>query len=281
MSAHEVSAHEVDFPDARDEAEDLGDLIAIELDNLAKVPDNLGAAFDHALALLGLRFALGSPNQQSLAALRLVCDIGVALFQRARVERNQRVSLSIAGTSYEVPGGNSYYNSAPRWGLAVGAAMTLRDARALEDLCRFEARGFGGSYDAFHDRYAEAVMAFVAGQDCSALLDAATVAAERAEAFPERGLRLGVPLLRVVRAVVQDDAAAYNERLADALTWYRTLYNRPPDKQDASGVVPLRYLGWCALAYDRGLSCTVKSDYLPTWLVEGALPGASGVVAKM
>lgn len=270
MSTHKVRAHALDVPELKEELDDYEELLPVSLDHLAKVPDNLGASFDDALRILGLRRALGRPDEQLVDALHLVSDLGVALFQRAMVSRESTVALSIGGKQYEVKGASSYYNSAPRWGLAAGAAMTLRHQQALTSLCAFDVQNWGGSYDRYHELYAEAVMAYVAGRDnCEQRLSDAAAAADEAQSMPERGRRLGVPLINLAQAVVAKDAAAFNTRLETGLNWYRTLYSRPPDNQDATGVVPLRYLGWAARAHDLGLRCEVKSDYLPASLVEG------------
>lgn len=270
MAAREIDSHQFDIEEPERALRSRERRLPVSLDHLAKVPDNLGASFDGALKILGLRRALGHPDEQLVDALRLVCDLGVALFQRAMVSRESTLVLSIGGKQYEVKGASSYYNSAPRWGLAAGAAMTLRDQQALTSLCAFDVQNWGGSYDRYHELYAEAVMAFVAGRDdCEQRLSDAAAAADDAQLMPERGRRLGVPLIHLAQAVVARDAAAFNAMLEAGLTWYRTLYSRSPDNQDATGVVPLRYLGWAARAHDLGLRCEVRSDYLPTSLVEG------------
>ena len=238
--------------------------------HISSLHDNCGASFDHATALVGLRSALGAPADHVAEAVTWVRDVGVALFRRGMLEREDHVTASIAGRAVDVPGGPSYWNSAPRWADAVGAALSLRDEDALVQLCAFPADGFLGSYARYHDTYARAVMAALAGDLSGRDLFLESVEqAERADTFPIRGRLYGAPLARLALAVLAGDQAEYTVRLTEGLEAFATLYGQGQDRQDPRGVVPLRYVGWCARAHDAGLTLEVESDYLPPYLVEG------------
>jgi len=271
MTDTPIPAHELDYPDSAGALEDLEDGLPIAIENIDRRPDNLGAAFDEVRQVLGFRTALKRPLPEIVNGLSSVVELGVALFQRGSEGPGVTVTLSIGGARIDVPGHNSYYNSAPRWADAVGAAMALRDQESLARLCEFDVRSFRGSYDDYLDVYAQAVIAFVTQTgDADGLFEQTAASAAKAERFPERGQRLGVPLAHLAQAVVRGDEQAFNEHLAEALGWYRTLHSRAPDKHNAGAVVPLPYLGWSARAHDRGLSCRVPSDYLPPSLVDGS-----------
>lgn len=275
MTESHISAHNFDYPKAQLRLTVLERTLPVAIENRAKLHDNLGAAVDNARSLVGFRQALERPRSEVVDALRLVCDLGVALYRRAQLDREATIVLPIGGQQVEVPGGSSFYNSAPRWADAVGAAMTLRDSNALKQLCAFDAAGFLGSYDTYHDIYARAVMAFVAGrEDWDPLLAEASRAADNAPKFPERGRRYGVPLTAVAKAAMRREEGPFNQSLAEGLEGYRTLYSRAPDKQNPKGVLPLRYLGWSAHAHDSGIGIRVRSDYLPPWLVDGSFRDA-------
>lgn len=268
MNKTTILTHQFHFPGPEAELEFLEARLQRLTFNLAKNRDNLGVGFDAATSVLGLRITLKRPQDEIVVALRDIVEWGVALFQRAVVSRIDNVKLSIGGQELLVPGGNSYYNSAPRWQNAAGAAMALRNNEALRKLCAFDVSCWGGSYDVYHDLYVEAVMDFVNQRgDWGKLLDNASEAATVAKIFPERAQRLGLPLIALTRSVMERNENLFNEHLANGLTWYQTLYKREPDNRDPAGVVPLKYLGWCAQANDRGLACYVESDYIPAWLV--------------
>ncbi len=267
----EIPTHELDYPDLEGSLAGIEDILPIALENLAAIPDNLGSAFDYARQRLGFRTALRRPPTAIVEALRSIVELGVALFQRGSFGPDTIVTLTIGGASIDVAGGSSHYDSAPRWADAVGAAMSLRDEAALARLCEFDLRSFQGNYADYFNTYARAVIAWVNERDdVDALLEQMATAASSTKKFPERGRRLGVPLANLARAVVCGDEAAFNQHLAEGLTWYRTLHSRAPDKHEAALVVPLQFLGWAARAHDLGLACRVRSDYLPAWLVSSA-----------
>jgi hypothetical protein len=266
-----IPAHELDDPDPARELAVIRDLLRLGIENLPRVSGNLGSAFDDARSLLGLQTTIERPAAEIVEALRSIVELGVALFQRGSFGPDTTVTLSIGGARIDVAGGTSYYNSAPRWADAVGAAMTVRDQDSLARLCEFDVRSFEGSYDEYMNVYARAVIASVKNTgDADALFEQMADSAAHANKFPERGRRLGVPLANLARAVVRGDEASFNEHLAEGLKWYRTLHSRAPDNQEASLVVPLQFLGWTARAHDLGLVCRVRSDYLPPWLVDGS-----------
>jgi len=271
----EIAAHELDYPDLEGALEGIEEILPIALENVATVPDNLGAAFDYARQRLGFRTALERPPADIIEALRTIVELGVALFRRGSFGPDTTVTLSIGGACIDVAGGISYYNSAPRWADAVGAAMSLRDEQSLARLCEFDVRSFEGSYDDYMNDYARAVIAFVTkADDAAALFERMADSAAHAKKFPERGRRLGVPLAKVAQAVIRGDEDTFDVQLAEGLIWYSTLHSRAPEKHEAGLVVPLQFLGWAARAHDLGLAVRVRSGYLPPWLVDGSFRDA-------
>jgi hypothetical protein len=275
VTSVEVPSHRLVHPDPKAELALVENLVAVAVQFLHKKRTNLGSGYDNALRILGYRVALDNPQSDIVASLRSIVEFGCALFRRGSAGPDVTVTLSLQGTRVEIPGGVDYYNSAPRWVHAASAALVLRDSAALDSLCAFDPRAFEGDYDGYYDAHARALMALHRGEpDVAALLDEALHQAEKATIYPELGQRIAAPIIRVAQAVVAGDADAYNTRLAEGLTWYRTVYQRPDFNHEASNLLPLRYLALCALAHDRGLPCTVTSDYIPRWLVEGQFPPA-------
>lgn len=275
MTSVEVPAHRLQHPDPEGELLLAEEMVELAVEAIHKNKTNLGAGYDDALSVLGYRVALGKPQSDIVAALRSIVEFGCALFRRGSAGPDVTVALSLQGTRVEIPGGVDYYNSAPRWVYAASAALVLRDSPALDSLCSFDPRAFEGDYDDYYDTHARALMALHrGGPDVDALLDEALHQAEEATIYPELGQRIAAPIIRVAQAVLAGDADAYNARLAEGLTWYRTVYQRPDFNHEASNLLPLRYLAPCALAHDRGLPCAVTSDYIPRWLVEGKFPSS-------
>ncbi|MFV8753819.1 immunity 49 family protein [Nannocystaceae bacterium ST9] len=271
----EVPAHELDFPDAQGEFEFTKKLVGQVASHIHKVTTNLGADFDFAMDLLGFAAALQRPAVEVVEAARSVAEIGVALFQRGSVGPDVTVTLSLAGTTVDVQGGVNYYNSAPRWLRAMGAAMALRDRAAIESLSRFDPGDFEGKYDPHHDMFVRALVALHRNDAAvGELLATAQREAQSAKLFPELARRIDMPLIGLAQAIVAGNADHIQQHLVEGLTWYRAIHQRKGASHYAQAMVPLRFVGLCALAHDRGLPVHVRSRYLPSCLVDGNLDGA-------
>lgn len=267
-----VARHALSFPDPEDELTFLEDLLPETVERVATLRPNLGSAFGDAQRILGFRFALQRPRADLVAALRTVVELGVAVFRRAEVAPAATITLTLLGEPYEVPGGVTEHSTAPNWIAAFSAAQALRDRAALDHLCRFNPEAFVGNYDTYFDWHARALLFWHTGRSIvDDLLRTAIATAETAKIYPELGRLAAAPCLRVAQAIHAGDPSTYHDRLVEGLDAYRTLYETPDLSHETSNYVPLRYLGLCSLAHDRGLPCPVESDYLPHWIVAGDL----------
>lgn len=270
----EVAAHALFDHDPQSELDLLEELQAEAPAYIPTLRFRLGGAFRDALRILGYRFALGRERTEIIAALRSIVEIGVALFDRGKVGPDVTVRLAVLGATLDVAGGVDDSYSPPNWISAASAAIVLRDDAAIDSLCAVNPAAFEGTRgsDAYVELHARALMALHRGDpDAAELFEAAVHAAEHATSSPELGERVAAPCLRTMLAVIAEDPDAYRARLVDGLDAYRSVYQRPDFNHQTSNLVPLRYLAVCALAFDRGLACPVRSSYVPHWLVEGDL----------
>lgn len=77
------------------------------------------------------------------------------------------------------------------------------------------------------------------------------------------------PLIRVYIALLAGDAENFNEVLYDAIKLHKEYYDTDKDlrKNDWKGWVSWLLMAPVALAHDRGMEMTFKTDYLPEWMV--------------
>ena len=80
MTGVEIPAHELDFPNPRDELELIEEGIQVGIENLARVRDNLGVTFDDVLSVLGFRVALKCPRGEIVNSLGAVCEFRLLQF---------------------------------------------------------------------------------------------------------------------------------------------------------------------------------------------------------
>jgi hypothetical protein len=91
---------------------------------------------------------------------------------------------------------------------------------------------------------------------------------------------LFLPVLAIYNHILNADQAAFEQAVHDALIAWKAYYTLPKfsyaDGQeedratDPSGYFALPIAAACAFAFDRGMKLlTVKSDYIPIWMIEG------------
>ena len=268
-----IPAHELDEPDPERELRIAESGLAANLEHIREVETNLGVAFDYAYKAFGYHVVLGRPKQATIAALRRVSELGVALFRRGVCGPQQWVDLAIAGKTISVRGGVTRYTSAWRWIDAIGAAVTLRDEGAVASLVDFDTRSFEATPHAYLPAYIEGLKLLLeAHDDASTRLAEALQLLRSLNGASEKTLRVDAPTIEVTQAIAAGDEAGFNAALARALTAYKTVYSRQDVNYLPERMVPLHYVGLCALATGRGFECRVSSGYLPDWLVAGELP---------
>ena len=76
------------------------------------------------------------------------------------------------------------------------------------------------------------------------------------------------PELLVYEAIFKEDNELLNERLVHALQMHRQFYSDPEREGDPWGWISYALISACSIAYDKGMSIEVESDYLPKWMIE-------------
>ncbi|TXI33790.1 MAG: hypothetical protein E6Q58_02250 [Niabella sp.] len=272
MNPSHIKAHKLawDRSTIEDELKFLEERLQRLPEKVSKVKDNLGVGFDTATSILGLRIAINRSNNEIIEALQNIVEWGVALFQRAMTHRDEMVELFVSNQKVYATGHSSYYNSAPRWQHAFGAALALRNENAVKSLCAFDVSLWGGTCDLYHYTYVDAVIAFMTKSgDWNQLLHESETKAINATLYPKLAHQLGLPRIALTHAILHNKQEAYCLALTPALSNYFKCYSKKPDNRDPVGVLSLIYLGWCAFAHDRSLECNLKSDYIPEWIVKG------------
>ena len=88
---------------------------------------------------------------------------------------------------------------------------------------------------------------------------------------------LSLPEIDAWRSLIENDEEQFNRSLEKAVIAFKKYYNRntPLNKGGRSlknypnGLFSLNLTGLAAIAYDKGWKITVKSDYMPEWMVKG------------
>ncbi|KJK54291.1 hypothetical protein UK14_02280 [Streptomyces sp. NRRL F-4428] len=173
------------------------------------------------------------------------------------------------------------YLNANTWLNAFYLAIICREAARLDMLARIPVsvlRDFGGALDEYTYAWVETLQSFwlrrddvgahlVRAVDLSAPDQARVIDAE------EMG-KLRYPPIMMLYRYLRNDAAGFNEALADAVRWHKEYWTADEDRmQNIHGVVAIAPLAIACLAKANGIPVEVETDYLPQALLDFAWRG--------
>ncbi|MGW6783340.1 immunity 49 family protein [Streptomyces sp. NPDC054987] len=177
--------------------------------------------------------------------------------------------------------GPQTYLHADTWLDAFYLAVITREAARLDMLARVPVsllRDFGGALDEYTYAWVETLRSFwlrrddlrthlVRAVDLSAPDQARVIDAE------EMG-KLRYPPIMMLYRYLRNDAAGFNEALADAVRWHKEYWTADEDRmQNIHGVVASAPLAIACLAKANGIPVEVETDYLPQALLDFAWRG--------
>lgn len=208
-----------------------------------------------------------------------------ALFALGVAEKGAEVELLIDHKVRKIrsAGLRSYVN-ATNWEMAFQLAVTCRDKKKVEGLCRVPVdllrragESDGTQYNEFNYHWIAALQAYVNGTPD--LVDELRKAMELS--VPSRGAFGGkyldyvvFPEMDVFLGLVQGESGRFNKSLVFALEKYREYYSGEQWKdRPLDGYLPLHLLSLACLAYDRSyhdkeFTFGVESEYFPKHILE-------------
>lgn len=204
--------------------------------------------------------------------LQLMSQAWAAAFTLATAPEETPVTVTYAGRTEEVPASGPLSHHGPwYYGKAIACALAARDTASLAVLRDVEdetlAAG-GGHKD--NEAYVRGLRALLRGEDPQAHVDAALSKTSGDDHWE----CLRNPPARLLDRLVAGDAEGFNKVLAEALILYAQYFSSPTLADDWDGQYSMEALALACVAHDdKGWTIDVDSDYLPEWIVTGALVG--------
>jgi hypothetical protein len=173
------------------------------------------------------------------------------------------------------------YLNADAWLDAFYLAVICREAARLDMLARIPVsllRDFGGTLDEYAYAWVETLQSFWLRRDDlrTHLVRAVDLSApEQARVLDaETMTKLRYPPIMMLYRYLRNDAAAFNEALADAVRWHKEYWTADEDRAlNIQGVAALAPLAIACLAKANGIPVEVESGYLPEALLDFAWSG--------
>lgn len=172
--------------------------------------------------------------------------------------------------------GPQTYLSASNWLDAFYLAVICREAGRLDMLARIPVsllREFGGTVDEYAYAWVEALQSFWLRRDDlgTHLVRAVDLSApEKARVLDAESItKLKYPSIMLFYRYMRNDAAGFNEALADAVRWHKEYWTADEDRTlNIEGVVALAPLAIACLAKANGMPVEIESGYLPEALLD-------------
>ncbi|MFJ7775471.1 immunity 49 family protein [Streptomyces yangpuensis] len=217
----------------------------------------------------------GSVMLETWESWLLAMQVHSAVFAATDPERETVTCKICQEERHLATTGPQTYLHADTWLDAFHLAVITREAARLGMLARVPVsllRDFGGALDEYTYAWVETLQSFwlrrddlrthlVRAVDLSAPDQARVIDAE------EMG-KLRYPPIMMLYRYLRNDAAGFNEALADAVRWHKEYWTADEDRaHNILGVVALAPLALACLAHDGGMPVEVESGYLPHHLL--------------
>lgn len=176
--------------------------------------------------------------------------------------------------------GPQTYLNADTWLDAFYLAVICREEACLDMLAQIPVsllRAFGGALDEYTYAWVETLRFWLRRDDLRTHLVSAVdlSAPEHARVVDaEEMIKLRYPPIMMFYRYLRNDAAGFNEALADAVRWHKEYWTADEDRaHNILGVVALAPLAVACLAKANGIPVEVDTDYLPKALLDFAWCG--------
>jgi hypothetical protein len=278
----EVSRHET-FADYSARCLDrLSEDLVSGVEKIQIYSDGLSLQFLAAPRHLGHRTVVDPTggSWETWLSLRTALDTGAAIFTVAAVAEGDVVSVPMGDQTLRLDTtGPVYYATAENWLTTLWLAIVARDADVIARLTDFPVdtlRESGStepeySYDMVH----MLKLFFRGGQGAEVALNAALKASDPAELSDryqrEVANQLRFPEMELFHYLLSDATGErFNEALVKALTAHLDYWSVDDDRLASPfGYVALGPLALAVMAQDVGITISVRSEYLPSALLDG------------
>ncbi|SEH01322.1 Immunity protein 49 [Nonomuraea solani] len=241
----------------------------------------LSLQFLAALGALGHRTVLdpAGGSRETWLSLRTALDTGAAIFTVAAAAKGVVPVRMDDRTVRLDTTGPVYYANAKNWLTTLWLAIVARDAGVIERLARFSIvalRQSGTAAPEYSYDMVRMLQLFFRGErGADVALGAALEAGKPAELADryerEVANQLRFPEMELFHYLLSDSTGErFNKALANALTGHLDYWSVDDDRLDSpSGYIALGPLALAVMAQDAGIAISVRSEYLPSALLDG------------
>lgn len=271
-----ISRHNADVNDAQSDCDYYARLVKKSLNNIHKSPANLGTLASNARCYAGYISILKPNSAELYRALRIAAYALTSVCELASLpEGNYEVFVG-EREPVMLPNSINSYSSGISWLQGFYLASAVRESHLNDKLAEIPVSILKQSStrsDEYLYLQIEALQSFWKGEpDTPEKLIAAMQATEPEQVkvgTVDAALNFAVPEIDLLFRLLENDSTAFNEALIKAVKCHKKSWSKKSLKNNPHGFLAISLLGLASIAYDRGNSITVESDYIPKYIIEG------------
>jgi hypothetical protein len=271
-----ISRHNIDSNDIQSDCDYYADLLERSLKIIHKSPLNLGTLASDARAYGGYQCILDPNSIQLWRALRIAAYSLTSVCELASLPEGNYEVFAGEGDPVMLPAGVNSYSDGISWLHGFYLGVACRESHLNDRLAEIPVAVLKQS-SSRNDEYLylqiEALQSFWKGAADTPQRVIEAMKATDPELIKvgtvDYALNIAVREIDLLFRLLENDSVAFNESLIKALEWHKKHWSEKNLKNDPDGFIAIGILGLVSIAYERGMTIEVESDYIPKYIFQG------------
>ncbi|XVO21693.1 MAG: immunity 49 family protein [Betaproteobacteria bacterium] len=271
-----ISRHNADLDDIQSDYDFEARLLEKSIKNIHKAPANLGTLARNALSYAGYQCILDPNSIQLWRALRIAAYSLTSVCELASLPEGEYEVFAGEGDPVMLPAGVNSYSYGLSWLHGFYLGVACRESHLNDRLAEIPVAVLKQS-SSRNDEYLylqiEALQSFWKGAADTPQRVIEAMKATDPELVKvgtvDAALNIAVPEIDLLFRLLENDSVAFNESLIKALECHKKHWSEKNFKNDTNGFIAVGILGLVSIAYERGMTIEVESDYIPKYIFQG------------
>ena len=271
-----ISRHNADLDDIQSDYDYYASLLEKSIKNIHKASANLGTLARNARSYAGYQCILDPNSIQLYRALRIVAYSLTSVCELASLPEGNYEVFAGEGDPVMLPAGVNSYSSGISWLHGFYLGVACRETHLNDNLAEIPVAILKQSStrsDEYLYLQIEALQSFWKGAADTPQRVIEAMKATDPELVKvgtvDYALNIAVPEIDLLFRLLENDSAAFNKSLIKALECHKKHWSKKDMKNRPIGFIAIGILGLVSIAYERGITIDVESDYIPKYIFQG------------
>jgi hypothetical protein len=271
-----ISRHSADLDDIQSDYDYYASLLEKSIKNIHKAPANLGTLARNARSYAGYQCILDPNSIQLWRALRIAAYSLTSVCELASLPEGEYEVFAGEGDPVMLPAGVNSYSDGISWLHGFYLGVACRESHLNDRLAEIPVdilKQTTTRSDEYLYLQIEALQSFWKGAADTPQRVIEAMKATDPELIKvgtvDYALNIAVREIDLLFRLLENDSVAFNESLIKALERHKKHWSKKNLKNDTDGFIAVGILGLVSIAYERGMTIEVESDYIPKYIFQG------------